>query len=73
MDHQPYSPEDLLKAIDDDRLYDYVASHYYEMDKDDLKDVILELTYALSDALSKADEKAVLNSARSELADRWDI
>lgn len=73
MDHQPYSQEDLLKALEEGHLYDYVASHYYEMPKEDLKDVCLELIWSLGETHGKDGEKKALLAAKIELVDRWDI
>lgn len=39
--------EKLFTAIKENNLYDYVAIHYYEMSKEQLRDIILELSYVL--------------------------
>lgn len=40
----------LIKAVKEDRLYDFIANHYYEMDKEELKDVFLEVIYAIHES-----------------------
>lgn len=46
--------------------YDFIANNYYTMTKDELKDIILELDYALSWDSSYED-------VAEELKDRWSI
>lgn len=46
--------------------YDFIANNYYNMTKDELKDIILELDYALSRNNSYED-------VAQELKDRWNI
>lgn len=35
--------EKIVNAIKQDRLYDYIANNYWNISKDDLKDIALEL------------------------------
>jgi soluble P-type ATPase len=42
---------ETIKQIEDNNLYDYVANNYHNASVDDLKNIILELDYALSDVL----------------------
>lgn len=46
--------------------YDFIANNYYTMTKDELKDIILELDYALSRDSSYED-------VAQELKDRWNV
>ena len=39
--------EELIQAIEEDCLYDWIASNYWKLSKEELKDIILELDYAL--------------------------
>ena len=50
--------EKLFTAIKENNLYDYVASHYYEMSKEQLKDIILELSYVMYE--HKIPDKEIL-------------
>ena len=36
---------EILQAIKEDRLYDYIANNYYKISQEKLKDIILELYY----------------------------
>lgn len=45
---------EILKAIEEDRLYDFVANNYYKMDKETARDLILEIYYILR--MEVADE-----------------
>ena len=37
--------KEILKAIEEDWLYDFVANNYYKMSKEELRDLILEIYY----------------------------
>ena len=37
--------EEILQAIREDRLYDFIANNYYKISQEKLKDIILELYY----------------------------
>lgn len=39
--------KEILKAVEENRLYDFVANEYYRMDKSDLVDLVKELTFAI--------------------------
>lgn len=38
---------EILNAIKEDTLYDFVSNEYYRMDKKDLVDLVKELAYAI--------------------------
>ena len=48
--------------------YDYIATHYWEMTKEELKDIILELDYEISHTMD-----GDYDSVADELSDRWDM
>lgn len=60
------------QAIREHRLYDYVANHYYEASKEDLKDLCLEILYGALDQMSGEDEEIYYEILGSELDDRWE-
>lgn len=37
---------DLMQAVQEDRLYSYVAENYWKLDKEDLKNILLEVIYS---------------------------
>lgn len=39
--------EEIIEAIRDDRLYGFIANNFYKMDKEQLRDIILELYYMI--------------------------
>lgn len=52
--------EELLRAIDEDRLYDYIADNYHKMSNFELRTVLLEVIYHYGQALGRPlteDEK----------------
>lgn len=40
--------KEVIKALREDTLFDYLANNYYKFDKEDLKDIAKELAYAIS-------------------------
>lgn len=61
-----YSRERLLEALNSDRLYDYIANHYWEMSKEELKDVLLEVIYS-------CQKRSDIDSISESLEERWDM
>ena len=59
-----YSRERLLEALNSDRLYDYIANHYWEMTKEELKDVLLEVIYS-------CQKRSDIDSISVSLEERW--
>ena len=57
----------VIQAIKENKLYDFIASHYWEMDRCDLKDIILELDYILYDR--QINDDVILEDLQS----RWGI
>lgn len=37
--------EEIMKAIEEKRLYDFIANNYWQMSKEELKDVLLEVIW----------------------------
>lgn len=55
---------DLITAMTNGYGYDYVANHYTEFTKEELKDIILECLYAINNEYTEAD-------VAGELEDIW--
>lgn len=53
-----------ITAIRENKGYDFIANHYYEFTKDELKDIILECLYVL-------DIDDILDNIADELEERW--
>lgn len=65
----------FLNALSDNTAYDYIANHYYEFAKDELKDIILECLYPLVQTepnLAMLNRSKMRLSIKDELADRWE-
>lgn len=65
----------FLNALSDNTAYDYIANHYYDFTKDELKDVILELLYPLvkdGSNLAMVDREKTRLGIKEELEGRWD-
>lgn len=43
---------ELMESIENGGLYDYIANNYYKMSKEQLKEIILELDYAIYNRVS---------------------
>lgn len=39
--------QEIIQAIKEDKLYDYVANNFYKMSKEHLRDLILEIIYMI--------------------------
>lgn len=61
--------DEFLKALDNDKEYDFIANHYHEMSKSDLKDILLEYIYASekhSDVKESVNDELTANSVFGE-------
>ena len=57
--------DEIMKAIEEDRLYDFIANNYYKMSKEELKDVLLEVIW-------NCNEDGLMNlSIANSLSERW--
>ena len=69
-----YEQKDAISAIREGRLYDYVANHYWEMPKEDLKDIALELIWNAEKCLvGKGTLEDLEENLISDLRERWDM
>ena len=69
-----YSREELIKAISENRLYDYIANHYHEMSTYELKEVLLAVLGVCYDkCCGDADEEALMELIMDELVDARDF
>jgi hypothetical protein len=60
--------EDLRKlskgnACDSNSLYDYVANHYYEMTKEQLKELFINMNYSTYECMTSKDFSNIENRA----------
>ena len=55
-----------------DGAYDFICNNYYNMSKEELKDIIKELLYAVHDNTSKAEHNKILDDVAIELAENYD-
>lgn len=44
-----------IEALEDGKGYDFIANNYWEFSKEELKDIILELTYAIKQTDSRGE------------------
>ena len=66
-----YSQEGLVKATANDFLFDYVAQWYYQMSKEDLKEVLLAVLGVVYDnCYGEDDGHALSEFLVNELQDR---
>lgn len=59
---------DVLKT-NPNGAYDYICNNYYEMSKDELKDIVKELLYAVYDNVTDEEHDEILMDAATELED----
>lgn len=64
--------DEIMKAIEENRLYDYIANNYYKMSKEELKDVLLEAIWVSWVSSCGDEEVEVFNQVlASNLSERW--
>ena len=69
-----HSPKELVKATAKSvgLLYDYIANHYWEMSKEELKEVLLAvLGVSLDNCHSEKDEEILGDLIVTELGNRY--
>ena len=52
-----------------DGAYDFICNNYYNMSKEELKDIIKELLYAIHTNMDKAEHNKILGDVAVELAE----
>ena len=56
-----------LEAIDQNRLFDFLSNHHWELDKEDLANIAKELAYTLLDLRERAGTLPILEDAIDDL------
>lgn len=54
--------KEILKAIEEDRLYDFIANNYWQIEKETLRDLILEIYYILRNDYDYITSGEVINN-----------
>ena len=60
--------DEIMKAIEENRLYDFIANNYWNISKEELKDVILELIWTFMDSPHLEEE---IQQLLTNLSERW--
>ena len=60
---EPKQKKEVIAALREHRLFDYLANHYWEMDKEDLKDIAKELAYAIELSVELFNDKTAYAQA----------
>lgn len=62
---------EVIKNMEQDTDYDFIANNYYKMDNTDLKDILLELLYGLymNDKYGLEAKDVAIDG----LKERWDM
>ena len=63
--------EEFLSSMVQDKSYDWIANNYTRFTKEELKDVVLELLYAIHTTAHTGKEMMILADAGMELTERW--
>ena len=53
--------KEIIEAIKEDRLYDFIANHYWEIDRAVMRDLILEIYYILRYERTIEEEESIEN------------
>ena len=66
--------KEIIKAIENDSIFDFIANNYWKMDKFDLRCILLEYIYALSEIEhNRIESWEAPDSIIESLKDTWDI
>ena len=60
---------ELKKAMRKGNAYDYIAKHYWEMDKEELKEVFCEYNYQVFKFYGKIENKEIERKVVEEIED----
>lgn len=61
----------IITAVREDLIYDYVAANYYEMTKEELSRLCLEVLYAMYSNIDRQHYQYILDEAADELEAMW--
>lgn len=66
--------KEIIKAVEEDNLYDFVSNEYYRMNKNDLVDLLKELTYAIYRGTRKYAmiQEEIRENLVEQLHELWD-
>lgn len=66
--------KDVVKVFDSnpDAAYDYIANNYYNLSKEELRDVVKELLYSIHTNTTKEEYNKILKDAAEELAEQYE-
>lgn len=66
--------KEIIKAVEEDDLYDFVFNEYYRMNKNDLVDLLKELTYAIYRGTRKHAmiQEEIRENLTEQLHELWD-
>ena len=61
--------KEFIKVLENNPngAYDYISNNYYNMSKDELRDIAKELLYAMYDKMSEAEHNMALADVAEEL------
>ena len=69
-----FTKHDLIQAFQEGNAYGYIAEHYWQMSREQLKDCLLEVLWHAADAIEKGlTEMQMLSDAGDEIAERWGL
>jgi hypothetical protein len=55
------------------QAYDYIASNYYKMSKEELTNIAKELLYAIHTNTTEAEHNKILKETANELMEQYDL
>lgn len=66
--------EELIKVLKDNpnSAYDFICNNYYNMSKEELKNITKELLYAIHTNVSTEEHNKILNDVADELIDTYE-
>lgn len=56
--------KEIMQAIKEDRLYDFIANNYYKIDREETRDLILELIYFVYEENKKILNRQIIKNLK---------
>ena len=63
---------DIIRALKNGNVFEFMANNWWEIEKEDLKDIAKELDYAIYEMVSYLDYEKIQNNAIDNLMEVWE-
>ena len=63
---------DIIRALKNGNVFEFMANNWWEIEKEDLKDIAKELDYAIYEMVSYLDYEEIQNDTVNNLMEVWE-